>query len=204
MARAQGTAYALPVLTTVDGPTSVSGAPGGGVLDRSVEAVTDLVDAAAGLLTVRNAGVVLGVMVLVLLGWRLLQTLLTRRALRPERRMRLLALPTETFDPTSEEVDRFAAQLSRVRRSVRGGLDRPAQAVRLRLDSIGAGQCAYRIEGPDRAASILQLAGYAEVELRPADAVDVDALTSPEPAPLQPGRAGPSAGPPLEPDGGAS
>lgn len=106
------------------------------------------------------------------MAWAAARWQATRRALQPARRTQLMALPTETFDPSAEEVARYAAQLSRTRRTVRGSLTRTAQAVRVRLDSVGNGHAIYRIEGAASAASILRLAGFGEVELRPADAVD--------------------------------
>ena len=60
-----------------------------------------------------------------------LRLLVTRRALRS--RVRFAVVPAEDFDPSLEAVVRFAAQLSRVRRSVRGWLDRRASAVRISL-----------------------------------------------------------------------
>lgn len=142
---------------------------------RAVAKLTAIAETIAGLATVRTALVVAGALAALGVGWVVLRSLATRRALRPNRRVRLMALPTETFDPTGEEVDRYAAQLSRVRRTVRGGLDRRAHAVRLRLDSVAGGGCVYRIEGSAQAASILRLTGYAEVDLRPADALDTAA-----------------------------
>lgn len=95
-----------------------------------------------------------------LLRWRA-----TARALRT--RIRLAAFPTETFDPNEEEVLRYAHQLTRVHRAVLGVLDRPASAVRIRLESLPDGRVAYLVEGPARAASVLRVGGYEDVELRP-------------------------------------
>lgn len=89
----------------------------------------------------------------------------TARALST--RVQFAVLPAETFDPKEEEVIRFAHQLSRVHRAVLGFLDSRASAVRIRLESTSGGQLAYIIEGPARAASVLRLATYPGVELRP-------------------------------------
>lgn len=97
---------------------------------------------------------------------------LTRRALRPAQRVRFEVLPTDTFDPSPEEIDRYAAQLARTRRALRRGTHRSAHAVRLRLDAEGDGTIRYRLEGHRRASSILGSAGFHEIELHPIDTED--------------------------------
>jgi hypothetical protein len=57
----------------------------------------------------------------------------TRRGLR--NRSTVLLLPAPSFDPSEEAVLRFASGLARTRRVVRGLLDAPASAVRVRLDA---------------------------------------------------------------------
>jgi hypothetical protein len=91
----------------------------------------------------------------------------TRRAL--DHRVAMLAVPADSFDPSSESVVRFASGLSRSRRSLRGVLDAPASAVRLRLDADPAGKLRYAVEVPERARGALRaaLAAYEGVELRP-------------------------------------
>lgn len=93
----------------------------------------------------------------------------TRRAL--DRRVRMLVIPPDSFDPSDESVIRFAAGLSRSRRAVRGLLDTPASAVRVALDTDLAGRLRYAIEVPAHAGGALRaaLASYDGVELRPAD-----------------------------------
>lgn len=178
----------MPVHTrTLTLAAAVGASPGAGQdpllrIQGAVEQASDVVwrvwDTVAGAVSVRNtlavavAAAVLGVL------WTATRGLATRAALTPARRLRLMALPTESFDPAPEEVDRYAAQLSRSRRTVRAALTRPAQAVRVRLDSVGDGRAVYRIEGLDDAASILRLTGYREVELRPADAIDEEGMRS--------------------------
>lgn len=99
---------------------------------------------------------------------------LTKRSLT--RRVRYAMLPTETFDPSPEEIVRFASQLSRARRSVGSFGPRRSDSVRLHLVSAPGGRMLQLIEGPARAESVLRMGGLAEVELRPLDDVDVEAL----------------------------
>ena len=96
----------------------------------------------------------------------------TRRVLRT--RVSYAVLPSDTFDPSPEEILRYSHQLTRTRRAVLGGLDRAGSAIRIRLDSVSGGRVLYRIEGPARATSILRLPGYAEVDL--VDALSPDGL----------------------------
>jgi hypothetical protein len=91
----------------------------------------------------------------------------TRRAL--DHRVALLAIPADSFDPSPESVVRFASGLSRSRRALRGLLDAPASAVRLRLDADPAAKLRYAVEVPERARGALRaaMAAYEGVELRP-------------------------------------
>jgi hypothetical protein len=92
----------------------------------------------------------------------------TRRAL--DHRVAMLAVPADSFDPSPESIVRFASGLSRSRRAIRGLLDGPASAVRLRLDSDPDGQLRYGVEVPEHARGALRaaVAAYQGVELRPA------------------------------------
>jgi hypothetical protein len=92
----------------------------------------------------------------------------TRRALH--HRVAMLAIPADSFDPSPDSVLRFASGLSRSRRALRGLLDAPASAVRLRLDGDEDGRLRYGIEVPERASGALRaaLGAYHGVELRPA------------------------------------
>jgi hypothetical protein len=94
-----------------------------------------------------------------------LRFLATRRALRS--RIRLAVVPAEDFDLSLDAVVRFAAQLSRVRRSVRGWLDRRASAVRVRVEPDRDGRVAYSVEAPGRARELLlaALRSYEPVRL---------------------------------------
>ncbi|HEU5061730.1 MAG TPA: hypothetical protein VFT79_01100 [Solirubrobacterales bacterium] len=99
---------------------------------------------------------------------RAARLVVTRRALR--RRSALLAVPADSFDPGEDAVLAFASALSRSRRAVRGFLDAPASAVRLRLDADEAGRLRYAVEMPERARHALRvgLAAYGGVDLVPA------------------------------------
>lgn len=92
----------------------------------------------------------------------------TRRAL--DHRVAILAVPADSFDPSPESVVRFASGLIRSRRALRGLLDAPASAVRLRLDADPAGKLRYAVEVPERARGALRaaMAAYQGVELRAA------------------------------------
>lgn len=91
----------------------------------------------------------------------------TRRAL--DHRVAMLAIAADSFDPSPESVVRFASGLSRSRRAIRGLLDSPASAVRLRLDADPAGKLRYGVEVPAHARGALRsaIAAYHGVELRP-------------------------------------
>lgn len=95
----------------------------------------------------------------------------TRRAL--DHRVAMVAVPADSFDPSDEAVVRFASGLSRSRRALRGLLDAPASAVRLRLDADPAGKLRYGVEVPERARGALRaaMAAYHGIELRPAPAL---------------------------------
>jgi hypothetical protein len=91
----------------------------------------------------------------------------TRRAL--DHRVALVAVPADSFDPSDEAVLRFASGLNRSRRRLRGLLDAPASAVRLRLDADDAGRLQYGVEVPAHARGALRaaFAAYSGVELQP-------------------------------------
>jgi len=83
----------------------------------------------------------------------------TRRTL--DRRVRLLVVPADSFDPSPEAIASFASGLSRSRRAVRGMLDAPASAVRVEFDADDAGRLRYAIELPDHARGALRTAAAA-------------------------------------------
>jgi hypothetical protein len=88
-------------------------------------------------------------------------------------RVSFAVVPADEFDPDSEAVLRFAAQLARLDRSVRGWLDRRASAIHIRLEADGEGRLVYLLEVPGRLRELLlrsTLRSYERVELRgPAD-----------------------------------
>lgn len=168
VAARQGSAYrARPVAPALIGVEKLLRDTWGRISELTVNFVNSVTSSQ----TVQTVGAVVAVAGLLALACLLTREAATRRALRGDRRIRLTVLPTETFDPSEEEVARYAAQLSRTRRTL-WGPGRRAQAVRLRLDSTGEGQCAYRIEGAPQAASILKLLGFDETELRPTDGLE--------------------------------
>ena len=91
-----------------------------------------------------------------------------RRALRQRDAGRLL-LPSPKFEPTAEEVERFAAVLTRSHRATRLPGSRSAHAVRIRVGSGLDGLVEYRLEGHHRSRSVLTMAGYDQVDNQPLD-----------------------------------
>lgn len=98
----------------------------------------------------------------------------TRRAL--SRRVTFAALPTETFDPSMEEIVRFGGLLARTRRVAIGS--RKTDAVWIRLTSLPGGRMLQVVEGPPRAESVLRLGGFAEVDLRLPETIDTAAMSA--------------------------
>jgi hypothetical protein len=97
-----------------------------------------------------------------------LRLVVTRRALA--RRSAVLVVPADSFDPGVAAVLAFASALGRSRRALRGFLDAPASAVRLRLEPDEAGRLRYLVELPEHARAALRvgLAAYDGVETLPA------------------------------------
>jgi len=119
-----------------------------------------------------------GALVVFALSLLVARAVCTRRGLR--NRSTVLLLPAPSFDPSEEAVLRFASGLARTRRVVRGLLDAPASAVRVRLDADPKGRLRYAVELPTRARAALAAAAaaYGEVELR-----DLTADEAPGPKP---------------------
>ncbi len=113
----------------------------------------------------------------------LLRVVCTRAALR--RRVLVAAVPADEYDPDAEAVLRFAAQLSRLDRRVRGWLDRPASAIRLRLEPDREGRLVYLIETPRRSRELVRSAvrSFDGVELREASAVRAEPFPPPDARP---------------------
>lgn len=82
-----------------------------------------------------------------------------------ESRVRLVALPSEGFDPSEEEILRFAHQLARARRGFAGLAVRRASAVTVRMESSPGGRVLYAVEVPGRSRSLLEAGLFDGVEL---------------------------------------
>jgi hypothetical protein len=97
----------------------------------------------------------------------------TRLKMRRElaARVSFAVIPTESFDPSPEEILRFAAGLSRTRRVVRRLGAGRTDAIRLRLLAVAGGQVVQLLEGPRRSLSILRNAGFDQVDLRPPESL---------------------------------
>lgn len=133
--------------------------------DSAPEALRFVVEHAVALL----AAVLAVAVAMAVLDWRR-----TRRALA--KRVMFAALPTETFDPSMEEIIRFGGLLGRTRRVAVGS--RKTDAVWLRLTSLPGGRMLQMVEGPPRAESVLRLGGYAEVDLRRPETIDTAAMSA--------------------------
>ena len=95
----------------------------------------------------------------------------TRRALR--KRIVTAVVPADEFEAKPETVLRFAAELARADRSLRGWFDRRAGTLRVRLANDREGRLVYLLEAPGRSRELVNTAlrGYEGVELRPATEV---------------------------------
>ncbi|MDV5143254.1 hypothetical protein R1T08_02745 [Streptomyces sp. SBC-4] len=76
-------------------------------------------------------------------------------------------VPSRGFDPSVEEIGRHAARLARVPAAA-GWLPRRASGVRMRHVSV-EGKLATRLEGPTRAAGLLRLSSFPDVDVLEAD-----------------------------------
>jgi hypothetical protein len=149
--------------------------------------------AAAGLLLVLGPGqvahaavrqasayaiVVVVAAVAVLVAVRLLRQMLVRRQL--SRRVTYDLLPSTSFDPSPEDVARFAHQLARTRPVVAWLRPRRGASIRIRLYTDAEGRLCYQVSGPASAGSVLRHQSYAQVELRDATAAAADGHLSAE------------------------
>ncbi|MFD9078199.1 hypothetical protein [Streptomyces erythrochromogenes] len=94
--------------------------------------------------------------------WAIRRAALVREALAD--RVQVEVIPTATFDPGESEVGRWARQLGRVYYAA-DGVPARGSAVRLRYTAVEGRMRCY-IEGPAAAAAILNMPGFAEVEVR--------------------------------------
>ncbi len=92
--------------------------------------------------------------------------LFTNRTLRSRREVALV--PADDFDPKTDAVLRFAAELAATERRLRGWFDRRAQAVRVRLTNDAEGRLVYLLSVPERSGNALRgaLGAYEGFELR--------------------------------------
>ncbi|MFI5634694.1 hypothetical protein ACIA8E_36170 [Streptomyces sp. NPDC051664] len=84
------------------------------------------------------------------------------------RRARFELVPAVTFDPQLPDVGQAAARLSEAR-AASGALPQRAAAMRIRASAGADSRLRYAWEGPERAASVLRLPGYRQVEVLAAD-----------------------------------
>ncbi|MFB7174459.1 hypothetical protein ACFCYM_27095 [Streptomyces sp. NPDC056254] len=94
--------------------------------------------------------------------WTVRRAVLVREALAG--RVQVEVIPTATFDPVEGEVGRWARQLGRVHYAA-AGVPARGSAVRLRYTAV-EGKMRCFIEGPAAAAAVLNMPGFAEVEVR--------------------------------------
>ncbi|MFE4205405.1 hypothetical protein ACFRSX_31280 [Streptomyces goshikiensis] len=94
--------------------------------------------------------------------WTIRRAALVREALAD--RVQVELIPTATFDPGEGEVGRWARQLGRVHYAA-DGVPARGSAVRLRYTAFEGKMRCY-IEGPTAAAAVLNMSGFAEVEVR--------------------------------------
>jgi hypothetical protein len=126
------------------------------VLDIDAANVLTLIKIAWGLLALFCVGL-------------LIREVATHFELAPHRRARYLVRSIPHTRWSTEELERWAAQLSMSRRRVRSHIDRPAHAVRIRLAARPNGP-QYTIEGSRRLAPIMRnpvLPGLSVTPLRP-------------------------------------
>jgi hypothetical protein len=82
------------------------------------------------------------------------------------RRVTYDLLPSSSFDPSPEDVARFAHQLARTRPAVAWLRPRRGASVRVRLHTNAEGRLSYQVSGPSSADSVLRHQSYAQVEVR--------------------------------------
>lgn len=133
--------------------------------------LTDSAPKALRFLQARGGLIVM--VVLALAALVVLAVVATRLKMRRElaSRVSFAVIPTESFDPSAEEILRFAAGLSRTRRVVRRVGAGRTDAIRLRLVAVAGGQVVQLLEGPRRSLSILRNTGFDQVDLRPPESV---------------------------------
>jgi hypothetical protein len=114
--------------------------------------------------------VVITLLILLLAAFYAVRELMTHYALSPWRRRRYLVRATGQPTWSMEDLERWAAQLSMVRRRVRRRMDRPAHAIRIRLESTPQGRAKYTMESSWRFERVMlnpSLPGVEVTRLRP-------------------------------------
>lgn len=114
--------------------------------------------------------VVITLLTVFLCAFYAIREIITHYALTPWRRRRYLVRSMGAKDWSREEIERWAAQLSMIRRRVRRRMDRPAHAIRIRLESTPQGGSKYTMEGSWRFERVMlnpALPGVAVTRLRP-------------------------------------
>lgn len=94
----------------------------------------------------------------------LVRRLLIRRALT--HRVEYELLPTTSFDPTPEDVSRFAVSLTRVRPAESRMRPRQGASARLAMGTYPSGKLLLTLSGPRSAESVLRHQSYPQVELK--------------------------------------
>lgn len=115
---------------------------------------------------VSSAGLWFGLLaglVVVIVGLVVRSSLLVRSA-RVDR-VEVALVPTSSFDPSPEEVMRWASQLLRTNRVTGRMAPDGARVVRVAFQSVGEGRMVQMVSGPGRAESLLRQSGLGEVEL---------------------------------------
>lgn len=79
-------------------------------------------------------------------------------------RVTVEVVPTASFNPSESEIGRWARHLGRVHHAA-DGVPARGSAARIRY-SVEAGQMHCYLEGPETAAAVLAMPGFAEVEVR--------------------------------------
>jgi hypothetical protein len=113
------------------------------------------------------AAVLVAVLAAVLLAVRYVRNIVVRRQMT--RRVTYDLLPSTSFDPSAEDVARFAYQLARTRPAVAWLHPRRSASIRIRLHTDDEGRLCYQVGGPSSAGSVLRHQSYPQVELRDAD-----------------------------------
>jgi hypothetical protein len=113
------------------------------------------------------AAVLVAVLAAALLAVRYVRDIVVRRQMA--RRVTYDLLPSTSFDPSAEDVARFAYQLARTRPAVAWLHPRRSASIRIRLHTDDEGRLCYQVGGPSSAGSVLRHQSYPQVELRDAD-----------------------------------